>query len=170
MKPAFWSDVAIAKLAPATRLFYIGTWCLADDAGWFDGDVSEIGHALYGYEPRAARERRVSTMLTELVDAGRIRDHGCGHFDVPTMVSHQHLAGPSKQVQTVLNDHRRRCHPATPREDPPSPARIGVGNGDGNGQVMVSNGDGDGNAPVRARSARARGELGELKRKAGWDG
>lgn len=168
VKPAFWSDATIARLGEATRLCYIGTWCLADDAGFLDADVSEIGHALYGYEARQGREKKVARMIGELVKAGRVIDHGCGHLEVPTMVGHQHLAGSTKQVRTVQNDHLRRCIssiPADPREDPRDPAAPRPGNG----QVMVSNGTvRSGQSTARAGVTAARlerlGEMSEFER------
>jgi hypothetical protein len=34
VKPAFWADSRLAELPERTRLFYIGLWMIADDAGW----------------------------------------------------------------------------------------------------------------------------------------
>ena len=67
VKPSFWSDSVLARLPERSRLFYIGLWMIADDAGWFRADVPEIANELYGYEPARRREDRVSLMLAGLV-------------------------------------------------------------------------------------------------------
>lgn len=131
IKPSFWSDSHISDLAVPTRLFYIGTWMLADDAGFIRWDTREVAAALYGYEPVRHREARVTRMLAELVAAGRLVDHGCGHVEVPTLTAHQHLSGLTKQVKTAYNEHRSQCFPqspAVPRDVPqvPAPVRLGI--------------------------------------------
>ena len=122
VKPAFWSDPHLATLSEATRLFYIGAWMVADDAGWLKLDVAEVAHDLYGYENRSRRERRVAAMYAELVAAGRIVEHPCGHSEIPTLVEHQRLSGTTKQVRTVFNEHLKQCVAATPRDLPQVPA------------------------------------------------
>ena len=107
VKPAFWSDATVAELSERTRLFYIGLWMIADDAGWLRWNAVEVARDLYGYEPRTKREKRVEAMFGELVDAKRVVLHGCGHAVIPTMPGHQRLAGATKQVQTVFNEHLR---------------------------------------------------------------
>lgn len=125
MKPSFWSDAKLAELPEATRLFYVGLWMLADDAGWLRWDASEVGHELYGYETRRRRERRVQAMYDELVAAGRVTAYECGHGFIPKLTDHQHLAGSTRRVETVKKDHQTRCFPQTPAESrghPPTPA------------------------------------------------
>lgn len=153
IKPAFWSDSKLAELPEATRLFYVGLWMLADDAGWISWDPAEAAHELYGYETRSRRERRVVAMLDELRIKGRVILHPCGHLEVPKLADHQRLAGPTKQVRTVFSEHLKACiaakkeapsdpppHvPADPRDFPliPDPVRNGKernGNRNGNGQ------------------------------------
>jgi len=126
IKPAFWADARIAELPEPTRLFYVGLWMIADDAGWLRWDPIEVARDLYGYESRRRRERRVVAMFDQLVTAGRVMAHPCGHAEVPTLTEHQHLGGSTKQVRTVFNDHTRGCL-TTPRESPrmPADARIG---------------------------------------------
>lgn len=154
VKPAFWSDSVIAGLPEPARLFYIGLWGLADDAGWLDGDVSEIAHALYGYDERAQREGRAIEYLGALIESGRVRMHDCGHLDIPTLPEHQWLGGPSHQVKTTWNRHLRVCvavtgrrptggdvipprgspiGPEGPRESPPSKGK-GKGKGESKGK------------------------------------
>ena len=141
VKPAFWSDPILAALSEATRLFYIGLWMEADDAGWLRWDAAEIAHDLYGYESRVRREHRVEAMFVGLRDAGRLTVHVCGHIEIPTLVEHQRLSGATKQVRTVFNEHLKLCGvvrdtsyvpqvPAGSRESPlipesPRPVRNG---------------------------------------------
>lgn len=124
MKPAFWSDSRLAEVPEATRLFYIGLWMIADDAGWLRWDAVEVSRDLYGYEGRAKRERRTARMFDELKDARRVVLHPCGHAEVPKLAEHQHLAGATKQVRSALNEHMKGCvspSPAVPRDDPQVP-------------------------------------------------
>lgn len=127
IKPSFWSDSKIADLSVPTRLFFIGTWGLADDAGFITLDIREVAKELYGFDPVKKREANVERMLAELLEAGRIVDHGCGHVEVVHLGEHQHLAGATKQVRTSWNEHAKRCLNG-PREHPRIPAGIG---GDG---------------------------------------
>lgn len=153
VKPAFWGDSLMASLPEGTRLFYIGLWMLADDAGWIDWDLAEVGHELYGYESRPKREHRVEKMLGVLESHGRVVVHPCGHVEVPRIKEHQHLAGQEKQVRTVLNEHLKGClpqGPANPRDDPRTSASKG------NGKYME--GEGRARAP---EGAAPRGDLRE---------
>lgn len=145
-----------------TRLFYIGLWMTADDAGWFRWNPVEVAADLYRYETRTRRERRSSEMFARLTDAGRVVLHPCGHAEIPTMTVHQRLSGPTKQVQTSLNEHLRSCHttpPAIPRVSPqvpadPRPER----NGTDVEPEMERNVVGTGKGSGRAREAAAPAE------------
>lgn len=146
LKPAFWADARIAALPAAARLFYIGLWMTADDAGWLRWDVSQIANELYGYESRRKRERDVEAFLALLVESKRVVVHPCGHVEIPTLTRHQHLSIPSKQVRTIWKEHSECGRPAETREHPPTPAEnreppAVKGNGKGN---VNGNGNGDG--------------------------
>jgi len=159
VKPAFWTDARIAALPPAARLFYIGLWMEADDAGWLRWDPSQIANELYGYESRRRRERDVEAFLALLVEAERVIVHPCGHVEIPKLTTHQHLSITSKQVRTILREHAE-CQdsppfPAETRGDPPGPAETrgspavkvkGKVNVKGGGNGTVS--EGKGNAPA----------------------
>jgi hypothetical protein len=134
VKPAFFKDARIAELPAPVRLFYIGLWMLADDAGWLWWDVAEVGNELYGYEPRKPRERHAQQYLDALVLSKRVLMHPCGHIEIPSFTEHQRLAGTTKQVRTTLKEHASRCHPQPPadtRGSPQSPdtVRNGIGIG-----------------------------------------
>lgn len=137
VKPSFFKDALMAELSPPVRLFYVGTWMLADDAGWLTWDVAEVGNELYGYEPRGRRERNATAYLDALIDAKRItRYEGCDHLSIPKFAEHQRLAGLTKQVRTVFKEHEKECvpkDPAHPRDDPHSPGTVRNGRGKGTG-------------------------------------
>jgi hypothetical protein len=123
VKPSFWGDAVLAAATEQTRLFYIGLWMLADDTGWLRWDPAEVGHELYGYEPRRGRERHVSTMFADLVERGRVELHDCGHAFIPTLRDHQRFASPDKQVRTIEREHAAcRAQSAETREPPQVPA------------------------------------------------
>lgn len=154
VKPAFWTDAVVAALPAPARLFYIGLWMVADDAGWLRWDPSQIANELYGYESRKRRERDVETYLALLVDAKRVVIHPCGHVEVPKLTTHQHLSVTSKQVRTIQKEHadcrgsdgkptETRDNPRKPAETRESPAVKVKGNGKVNG-----NGKGDGGGKV----------------------
>lgn len=115
VKPAFWTDGKLARLAPATRLFYVGTWMLADDAGWLDADPVEIGAELYPFETPRTRERRIASMLEELGQLGCLELYDCGHAHVPHLVEHQRLSGPTKRFESISRAHRDGCPNVRPR-------------------------------------------------------
>ena len=115
VKPAFWTDGKLARLTPATRLFYVGTWMLADDAGWLDADPTEMGAELYPFETPRTRERRIAAMLEELGTIGCLEVYDCGHAHVPHLVEHQRLAGPTKRFESISRAHRDRCPNVSPR-------------------------------------------------------
>jgi hypothetical protein len=156
VKPAFWTDARIAALPAPARLFYIGLWMEADDAGWLRWDCSQIANELYGYESRKKRERESEAFLALLVAAERVIVHPCGHLFIPHLTTHQHLSVTSKQVRTILREHEGCTQPpAEARGDPPtpvetrgSPAVKGNGNGKvrGDGKGTVSEGKGNGSA------------------------
>ena len=127
IKPEYWKDARMADLSEGARLFYIGTWQLCDDAGWMRWDVPNIAAELYPFEGRAAREKRVARHSEALVRLGRLHLHDCGHAQVPKMPSHQHLAGTTRRVLTVAQEHSKCGIPATDRDSPRLPAPVSIG-------------------------------------------
>jgi hypothetical protein len=153
VKPGFWTDAKLAELREPVRLFYIGLWMIADDAGWLRVDVPEIARDLYGFDGRKRREANVATYLEALVAAKRVRVEECGHALVVKLRDHQHLAGSTKQVKTIEREHARCApqNPAGPRIDPPPPAPVSKGLG------KVRNGSvGQGQEDARAHETKKR--------------
>ncbi len=106
IKPEFWEDEDVANLAPSARLFFIGLWNLADDGGYLRWSVTEVGAALYRFEPRGRRERNVTAFMDVLTEAGMVRILDCGrHALVPNLPKHQRLSGEAKQVHTFGREH-----------------------------------------------------------------
>lgn len=93
IRPEFWTDSVMASLPPAVRLFYIGLWNVADDAGWLTWSPSQIGAVLFPFETRKRRERDIDRWGSELQDAGRLRYHDCGCAEIPTLARHQRVTG-----------------------------------------------------------------------------
>lgn len=148
VKPDFWTDEKMSELPDAVRLFYIGTWQLADDGGWFEWNVSEIGLHLYGYHPRARRERWVRERGEALVKVGRLRIEDCGHAYVPNLAKHQKFGG--RPVFSTRDAHARGCAPL--RADAPhGKERVGVGVGNGTERKGI-----DGKTTVEDAIARAK--------------
>ena len=109
VKPDFWADELLAAQPDTVRLFYIGTWQLADDAGYIEWSVGEIGLRLYGYRPRGLRERWVIERSGALVSIGRLVMFECAHAYLPKLTEHQKFGG--RPVFTVRDAHARDCAP-----------------------------------------------------------
>lgn len=127
IKPEFWKDAKLATLTEGARLFFVGTWSLADDAGWLRWSIAEIAAELYPFESRRMRERRVEKHGEALAAIGRLHLHDCGHAVIPKMPAHQHLAGTTRRVTTIHAEHVLCAQPATPRDSPRLPAPVSIG-------------------------------------------
>lgn len=164
VKPAFWSDATIAELSEKTRLFYIGLWMIADDAGWLRWNASEIARDLYGYEPRGRREKRVQDMFSELVGTERVVLEPCDHAVIPSLPGHQRLAGSTKQVTTVFSEHLRECVGVS-RNPPHIPAGSRHGKERSGTDVERSGEERNGQSTARADEPRAVGEVTDFQRR-----
>lgn len=131
IKPAFWQDAVLETLPDSVKLFYVGTWQLADDGGTFEWNVPEIGHALYGYQPRSRRERWVEERGAALVMVGRLVIYECSHAFVPNLLKHQRIGGT--KALTVSSAHLR-CAPQSSDDLRDAPSRK-VREGKVNGKV-----------------------------------
>jgi len=103
VRPEFWTDERMASLSPAVRLFYIGLWNVADDAGWLEWQPARIGAVLLPYESAKRRERDIVTWGENLVEIGRLTVHACGCAEIPTLSRHQRVTG--KQAFTYRERH-----------------------------------------------------------------
>ena len=103
VRPEFWSDEVVAALPDGARLFYIGLWNVADDAGWLEWRPTRIGALLYPYESAKRREVNIAAWALRLTDKGRLVIHDCGCAVIPTLPKHQRVAG--KQSFTVRDLH-----------------------------------------------------------------
>lgn len=65
----------------------------------------------------------VARAMTEMTRTGRVVLHDCGHGEVPHLVEHQRLAGPTKRVESVYRAHLAHC-PAGSRDFPHTPGTV----------------------------------------------
>jgi hypothetical protein len=106
VRPDFWQDDTLGHLSDAVRLFYIGLWCVADDAGWLEWKPSQLGAALYPYRSSHRRVREIEAWGDVLVQAGRVVRHPCGCAYIPTLTKHQRAGGnPSYQYREKHRYH-----------------------------------------------------------------
>lgn len=128
VKPSFWTDPTIATISYQARLFYIGLWCVADDAGYIDWKPQEIGALLFPYEGAKVRVKHIAAWTRELEDAGRLIVKDCGCAVIPTLSSHQRIAG--KQAFTNRDRHLgRHREPKVATDSTGTERRVEVGNG-----------------------------------------
>ena len=107
VKPAFWTDKDMSRLSYSARLFYIGLWCVADDAGWLEWDLEELGALLFPYESPTRRRKHLVAWADELVALDKVVIHECGCAVIPTLDAHQKHAGGNRSYQ-YRDSHRRR--------------------------------------------------------------
>lgn len=140
VRPEFWQDEEVASWPEGLRLFYIGLWNVADDAGYFEVNAPRISRDLYGYEPRAKRERRVTDRIAQLVQSGHVKllvvEHGgttyrCGHAVIPSLARHQKVGG---NPAFTFKDRHVKCAVEVQTRPDKSPGNVRLGNGTlGNG-------------------------------------
>lgn len=98
IKPEFWSDSIVAELDFFTRLFYIGLWNFADDAGRGRAKAKEINGALFPHDDDV-ENRQVEEALQNLASKGRIvlyEADGQRYFQIVHWKKHQVINRPSK--------------------------------------------------------------------------
>jgi hypothetical protein len=106
VRPDFWQDDTLGHLSDSVRLFYIGLWCVADDAGWLEWKPAQLGASLYPYRTATRRERDIEAWGDVLLQAGRIIRHPCGCARIPTLTKHQRAGGnPSYQFRDKHRYH-----------------------------------------------------------------
>lgn len=104
MKPDFWRDRLMADLPAEVRLFYVGLWMEADDAGWLRWDLDEVAADLFPYRTVKVRERQVREWSGRLIDRKRVEVYPCGHAFIPKLTRHQLSQGGSKS-KYILAQH-----------------------------------------------------------------
>jgi len=111
----FWSDSDLfLRLNAAERELYIGLWMLADDGGWLPRDVPGIGAALYRFEDRKPREKRVTDGLDKLRRLGKVESHRCCLF-VPSVVRYPR---PGRKSAEHTQEHERHIKRPSKRNNP----------------------------------------------------
>jgi hypothetical protein len=128
VRPDFWQDDTLGHLSDAVRLFYIGLWCVSDDAGWFEWKPSQLGASLYPYRTAHRRERDIDGWGDVLNQAGRIVRHPCGCAYIPTLTKHQRAGGnPSYQYREKHRYHTSMDESVLGRTD--TSLEVGKGKG-----------------------------------------
>lgn len=90
IKPEFWEDEKIAKLTMPCRLFFIGTWSYADDAGVFRANAALLKSKIFPYDD--IRTSEIQKHLDALVEARMIlpiSHNGESFYVIRTFRSHQ---------------------------------------------------------------------------------
>jgi len=93
IRPEFFTDPVTAHLSAAVQVAYIALWCVADDDGWLDWDVPQIGALVYPYKSVHSREALIVKAGAALVAVGRLRVLECGCARIPTLATHQKIGG-----------------------------------------------------------------------------
>jgi hypothetical protein len=107
VRPEFFSDPVLGSLTPDARLTYIGLWCIADDAGWLEWDLSSIATMLCPYESVRVRDRRVLKAAESLVGAGRVQAFDCGCAFIPRLADHQKIGGNKSFTSRERHERHR---------------------------------------------------------------
>jgi hypothetical protein len=142
VKPSFWTDPTIAAISYPARLFYIGLWGVADDAGYIEWKPVEIGALLFPYESPSRRARHINEWTAALVEAGRLRVMDCGCAVIPTLPQHQRIAG--KQAFTNRDRHLGRHRSLPVATDSPGNGTVGnvkVGNVNARESIETTTGE-----------------------------
>lgn len=147
IKPVFWRDRELARIGDDARLFYIGLWMQADDAGYFRWNIDEIGADLYPFLSERQRVKKIEkgvAALTSMSGRPRLEILPCGHARLTRFLDHQKPGGGSKII-TFASQHER-C----PRVVRTSPDISGVVGRDGTK---------DGTGPYGTRANEKPGEV-----------
>ena len=131
VRPEFWSDETLAALPDPVRLFYIGLWGVADDAGWLEWQPRRIGALLYPYRAAHRRESDITAWAAKLVTSGRMELLDCGCAFIPTLRRHQRISGT--RAVTYADRHFSKHTPLTTKQSSLSRSPVTLSN------VEVSN-------------------------------
>lgn len=149
VRPEYWQDDTIGHMSDSVRLFYIGLWCAADDAGWLEWKPSQLGASLYPYRPTSTRVRNIKTWGDGLVAAGKLVIHPCGCAFIPTFAKHQRLGGNASFQYREKHRYHVALTDEESRQIHTGIARGEVGRGK-EGEVGKEGGAGPGAEPGRA--------------------
>lgn len=95
IKPEFWRDPdSTGRWSDELKLFYIGLWCVADDAGRFVWDEELIAADLFPFN----RDADVKRLLEQLRRTGRVLPYDVGgrkYGFLPKFAKHQRINRPT---------------------------------------------------------------------------
>lgn len=107
IRPEFFTDPVTGRLPPAVQMTYVGLWLVADDDGWIDFDVAQIGAQLYPYKSVHARESLLLKGAAALAAVGRLAVMECGCARIPTLATHQRIGG--NKSYTARDKHQQHA-------------------------------------------------------------
>lgn len=128
IKPSFWEDEKISKLSIPCRLFFIGTWNLADDLGVIRANPVLLKSAIFPYEENL-RVSEVQKWIDALVDARMlipISYKNESYYVIRTFRSHQKFDArypnyiiPKEVTIGILDNYNNpTCTQREPNENP----------------------------------------------------
>lgn len=111
IKPEFWSSAQVMDCKLVTRLFFIGLWNFADDAGRHKLEPRRLKAQIFPADDEII-SKTILGMLDELSTNGLINRYdvaGVSYFEITGWKRHQridkphksHLPGPDQQATTV---------------------------------------------------------------------
>lgn len=117
IKPEFWEDEKIAKLSMPCRLFYIGTWNLADDAGVLRANPALLKSKIFPYDN--IRVNEIEIFIGALVEARMlipISHNGESYYVIRTFHSHQKFDAryPNNLIDKTVLDKLMSSQSAPP--------------------------------------------------------
>jgi len=98
IKPEFFEDEELAELTPHARLFFIGTWMMADKNGVLENRPKLLQARIFPYESGATAD--VSRLIPTLVSGGYLASFdadGKSYLWIPTFHRHQRITGKEAQ-------------------------------------------------------------------------
>lgn len=136
--PGFWNDTTLAECSQSARLFYIGLWNFADDAGVFEWHERLLRSQVFPFDENVD----VRGLLDELLQHGRLvkfssngKDYGLilnfPKYQKPDSRYLRYLIGPYEQVQSL-------CHAGVASSTRGEPSTEGEGEGEGDSEVKAS--------------------------------
>ena len=91
IKPTFWQDQRLSRMAALTRLVYLCLWSMADDDGRMEADAEAVYHFGFPREKQAS----IRGALDDLAASGRIVRYqgkdGSSLIAIPSWLKHQKI-------------------------------------------------------------------------------
>jgi hypothetical protein len=142
--PGFWTDTTLAECSMGARLFYVGLWTFADDAGVFEWHDKLLKSQIFPFDDSV----KVDKLLSELLQQNRILSFLHNGKKYGLIVNFDKYQKPDsryvKYTIGTLDEVKEICHAVDTACARGAPSTEGEG---------VSEGEGEGESAVVARSA-----------------